>query len=105
MKRTPIHVSLGVALMFTAVALTARAGTNTDNFNVSFNYLTNGVAGSIWEGVYLGPGGFPNATGVGAAAGSVSIANANITTTSNLTFASLQTDWENAADDGVFLYK
>ena len=36
----------------------------TDNFNANVNYLTNGLAGTIWDGVYFGAGEFNN-TGPG----------------------------------------
>src|SRR5882724_7377695 len=32
----------------------------TDNFNVPLSYLTNGAAGTIWDGVYFGAGEFNN---------------------------------------------
>ena len=79
--------------------------TFTDNFTTPINYLTNGVAGTIWDGIYLGAGEIANFTDVGTAAGTVSLANADINGNNVLTIASLQTDWENAADDGVFLFK
>jgi carbonic anhydrase/acetyltransferase-like protein (isoleucine patch superfamily) len=79
--------------------------TFTDNFDIPLDYLTNGVTGTIWDGIYLGAGEIAGATGVGTAAGSVSTFNASISSNNVLTIASLQTDWENAADDGVFLYK
>src|ERR1039458_1262444 len=59
----------------------------------------------MWDGVYRGAGSIANATGVGAAAGTVSVANANITAANTLSVTSLQTDWENAADDGFLLFK
>ena len=79
--------------------------TYTDNFNVPLNYLTNGVAGTMWDGLYLGAGEFAGATSVGAGAGSVSVADASISSNNVLTIASLQTDWENTADDGVLFFK
>jgi Family of unknown function (DUF5695) len=95
-----------IAFLILFLALAARAQvTWTDNFNSSVNYLTNGVAGTMWDGIYLGAGEFPGATGIGAAAGTASTADANITGNNLLTLASLQTDWENTADDGVFLFK
>ncbi len=93
---------------FVLFSITLRAGAEasfSDNFLTSVNYQTNGVAGTIWNGIYLGAGEFPNATSVGAAPGTVSVADAYITSPGVLTFASLQTDWENTADDGVFLFK
>ena len=58
-----------------------------------------------FQTVYLGAGEFANATGVGAVAGTVSVADASITSAGRLTIASLETDWENTADDGVFLFE
>lgn len=96
-------LAAGLVLGF-AVSAPAQV-TFTDNFATPLNYLTNGVQDTIWDGLYLGAGEISGATGVGAAAGTVSVADAGITTASTLTFASLQTDWEKTADDGVFLYK
>lgn len=79
--------------------------TFTDSFTTPHNYLSTGVAGTIWDGLYLGAGEFSGATGNGGVAGSVSVADAGLTTGGALTLASLQTDWEGAADDGAFLYK
>jgi hypothetical protein len=79
--------------------------TITDDFSTSVDYLTNGVNGTIWDGIYLGAGAIAQPTGVGAAPGSVSMANANISSNSTLSVASLQTDWENTADDGFLLFK
>jgi DUF1680 family protein len=76
-----------------------------DDFSAPITYLTNGVAGTMWDGVYLAGGEIAGATGVGAANGSVAVADADISGSGRLTFASLQTDWEDAADDGVFLFK
>lgn len=88
------------------VVLPARAlVTYTDDFSLPVNYLTNGVAGTIWDGIYLGADEIANATGLGAAPGSVSVANANISSNNALTVASVHTDWENNADDGFLLFK
>ncbi len=80
--------------------------TVADKFSSSVNYITNGVAGTIWDGVYLGSGSIANATGTdGVAPGTVSVADANITAAGTLSVTSLNTDWENAADDGFLLFK
>ncbi len=79
--------------------------TYTNNFTTSLNYLTNGVVGTIWDGIYLGADEITDSTGTGAGAGLVSVANANISSNNVLTVASVHTDWESAADDGFFLYK
>lgn len=94
--------------IFASCALVSQLGaqvTFTDNFNTPVNYQTNGVAGTVWDGIYLATGDFANPTSVGASAGSVSVANADVSYPGALTIASLQTDWENTADDGVFLFK
>jgi carbonic anhydrase/acetyltransferase-like protein (isoleucine patch superfamily) len=95
-----------ITLLFPGAVLLAPAQvTYTDNFTTPLNYLTNGVAGTMWDGLYLGAGEFAGATSVGAAAGSVSVVDASISSNNVLTIASLQTDWENTADDGVLFYK
>lgn len=89
-----------------ATAMPAQAQvTFTDNFSAPINYLTNGIMGTIWDGIYLGAGEIMDATSIGAGAGSVSEANASVSRNNVLTIASVHTDWENAADDGVFLFK
>src|SRR5689334_2734385 len=93
MRYLPVRTII-IAIVITFLEILARAGTNTDNFNISRNYLTNGVAGTIWEGLY--PGGtsdIPNMTGIGTAAGSASLINANTTSASNLTVQAVHTDW------------
>ncbi|HEY3860438.1 MAG TPA: DUF5695 domain-containing protein [Verrucomicrobiae bacterium] len=79
--------------------------TYTDNFDVSANYLTAGVAGTMWDGVYLGSSSIADATGTDGSPGAVSVANANITAAGTLSVTSINTDWENAADDGFLLFK
>jgi hypothetical protein len=77
----------------------------TDNFNAPLDYLTNGVAGTIWDGVYFGAGEFNN-TGVGGGVfGSTIQCNAAISAVNTLTLQTTGTAWENQDDDGFFLYK
>jgi Family of unknown function (DUF5695) len=94
-----------IGLLLGLVASASAQVTYTDNFNTSANYLTTGVAGTIWDGVYLGAGSVSNPTGSGSTPGTVSVANANITAAGTLSVTSLQTDWENTNDDGFLLYK
>jgi hypothetical protein len=92
------------ALMF--VAAPARAQTTyADNFSTPHNYLSNGIAGTMWDGIYLGAGEIANPMGIWMGPGSVSVADAGISSNGTLTIQSLQTDWENDSDDGFFLYK
>ncbi len=93
-------------LMIVAFAIATQAQvTFTDNFNSNVNYLTNGVAGTIWDGVYFGAGEFNN-TGVGGGGlGATLQCDANISAASTLTLQTTGTAWENADDDGFFLFK
>src|SRR5580704_3448848 len=76
--------------------------TYTDNFSTPHNYLSDGVAGTIWDGVYLGANAFAQPTSIGLEAGKTLTAAAS---NGVLSVTSLQTDWENSADDGFFLFK
>jgi Family of unknown function (DUF5695) len=75
----------------------------TNAFNVSINYLTNGIAGTIYDGVYFGAGEFNN-TGV-LGPGATIQCDANITAAGELTLQTTGTAWEYADDDGFFLFK
>ena len=89
-----------------ATSVTANAQvTYTDNFNSDVNYLTNGVSGTIWDGVYFGAGEFNN-TGVGGGGpGETLQCDANISTANTLTLETTGTAWEGGDDDGFFLFK
>jgi hypothetical protein len=76
----------------------------SDDFNASHDYLASGVAGTIWDGLYTGAGSFPNGN-VGLAPGNTFVANANITGPGRLTVQGANTGWDNAEDDGFFLFK
>src|SRR5712691_10457805 len=95
---------VSVAVAFVPVATRAQVS-YTDTFNAGINYLTNGVAGTIWDGVYFGAGEFNN-TGVGGGGpGSTIVCDAGITAPNTLTLQTTGTAWENADDDGFFLFK
>jgi len=59
------------------LATLTRAETITDNFNTNVDYLANGVAGTIWDGVYFGANEFANA-GTGGNCASSAGAAANV---------------------------
>src|SRR6516225_7891109 len=67
--------------------------TFTDNFGVAHNYLTQGVAGTIWDGLYTGAGSFPGGN-VGSGPGTTLSANANITSAGMLTVQSVDGFWD-----------
>lgn len=75
----------------------------TNSFNASVNYLTNGIAGTIWDGVYFGAGEFNNSGVLGP--GATVQCDANLTAAGTLTLQTTGTAWENADDDGFFLFK
>jgi len=105
MKTMLLLCGTAIWLVLAVESLQAQV-TYADNFTTSANYLTTGVAGTMWDGVYLGAGSIANATGTdGVAPGTVSVANANITAAGTLSVTSLDTDWENGADDGFLLFK
>ncbi len=103
----PTH-RLGLSTLALALSIfpqVAPAGTLTDNFNVSVNYLTTGVPGTIWDGVYFGAGEFVNTGTGGGGPGATLQCDANISTPGELTLQTTGTAWEGADDDGFFLFK
>lgn len=79
-------------------------GTVSDSFSTSRNYLTDGVVGTIWDGVYLGAGEFAN-VGIAGVPGRTLKADANVTASGKLSVQTTETAWEGTDDDGFFLYK
>src|SRR5579885_1630741 len=90
--------------LISALGLPAQV-TYLDDFNTSVNYLANGLVGTIWDGVYFGAGEFNN-TGLGGGGPGATIqCDANLTAPGTLTLQTTGTAWENADDDGFFLFK
>jgi hypothetical protein len=79
--------------------------TYSDSFNTNVNYLTNGIAGTIWDGVYFGAGEFNNSGVGGGGIGATIQCDANVTAAGTLTLQTTGTAWEGPDDDGFFLYK
>ncbi|MGH7950320.1 MAG: hypothetical protein ACREFE_00140, partial [Limisphaerales bacterium] len=80
--------------------------TYTDDFSVSHDYFADGVTNTTWDGVYAYPKfTIPDTTFVSDPAASVFSADANITSNNVLTVTSENVGWENAQDDGFFLFK
>src|SRR3974390_2101144 len=79
--------------------------TYSDSFGTNVNYLTNGIVGTVWDGVYFGAGEFNNEGLGGGGPGQTIQCDANITARSNLTLQTTGTAWEGADDDGFFLFK
>ncbi|MGO8931636.1 MAG: hypothetical protein ACLQU3_32685 [Limisphaerales bacterium] len=94
------------ALLFLALSLSVQAGSIIDNFDVSYDYLANGILGDTnWDGVYLGFGDIPGGNNGGDGAGTTLVADANLSFPGFLTIQSTATSWAGTGDDGFFLYK
>ena len=83
----------------------ASAATITDTFGTNLNYLTNGIAGTIWDGVYFGAGDFNNTGLGGGGPGATLQCDANLSAANKLTLQTTGTAWEGADDDGFYLFK
>lgn len=81
-----------------------KADSITNDFDNSLDYLTNGVAGTMWDGVYLGFGDVPGGNNGGDGNGSTLQAN-ETANPGYLTVQSTQTSWAGAGDDGFYLFK
>ena len=97
------NLIFGLALFLTLETAAPAQTLYTDSFNVKNNYLTNGLTGTIWDGVYFGAGAFNN-SGVSGPGATVQC-DADISTLGTLTLQTTGTAWENANDDGFFLFK
>src|SRR5882724_7273885 len=95
----------GAASLLLGLCGPAFAGSITNNFDTSYDYVANGITGDPnWDGVYLNfgdiQGGNPGGSGNGATTG----ANAN-GFPSTLSITSTRGDWSAPGDDGFFLWK
>ncbi|HOY57926.1 MAG TPA: DUF1349 domain-containing protein, partial [Verrucomicrobiota bacterium] len=103
MNRSFFHQTIGLALGL-ALGGFGHAGTLTDSFDIAHDYLAAGVAGTVWDGIYLGAGEFANIA-IGGGLGQTLQCDAQTTNPGRLTLQTTQTDWEFDTDDGFFLYK
>lgn len=112
MRNVTRRPSLAALISCVVVALSSGAGfltqaqtTVLDNFSAPVNYLTNGVAGTVWDGVYFGAGEFLNTGLGGGGPGQTYQCDAQMTAANTLTVETTGTDWEGLGDDGFFLFK
>jgi len=82
-----------VAGCLLTLAPAAGAGTITDDFDTDHDYSGGNVAGTIWDGIRYNEGNIANVT-----------ANANTSSTGELTLESEHGGWEGAQNDGLLLY-
>jgi hypothetical protein len=88
--------------------VTVRPPTFTDQFGVNHDYLSQGVAGSGWDGLYNTTGAtnpIPDSPYVGVAGDGTTVADANISSNGVLTITQIGQGWENASSGGFLLYK
>ncbi|MDE3068198.1 MAG: hypothetical protein KGJ60_11685 [Verrucomicrobiota bacterium] len=95
---------LFLAMLCGSLAWSAQAGSLTNNFDSGADFLANGVAGTMWDGVYLGYGDVPG--GIAGGDGNGMTLQANETAFAGfLTVQSTRTSWAGTDDDGFFLWK
>ncbi len=78
----------------------------TDYFTTPHDYLSNGVAGTFFDGIYTNYGDLPEQSPPTVGAGGSTLdADAGITTPGMLTITNGYSGWEFLNDDGFFLFK
>lgn len=77
----------------------------TDAFTAVHDYLTNGLVGTPYDGLYLKLGDVPGAVATGDGPGSTVALDSQITSTNGLYMSSVQSTWQSAGNDGPLLYK
>ena len=90
------------------VNVVVRSPSYQDFFTTPHDYLTNGVAGTFFDGIYTNFGDIPeqNAAGFGNNSTDVTLdADAGITMAGALTITNYGSGWEFDANDGFFLFK
>jgi hypothetical protein len=101
-----ISVVNGTNTFNTTLVATVRAADYTDNFATSHDYVAIGVTNTTWDGVYAYPKfTIPDTTFTSSGTASILSADANTTSNNVLTITSENVGFENAQDDGFFLFK
>ena len=96
---------LALGILSASATHLVSAATITDNFGTNANYLTDGIGGTIWDGVYFGAGEFSNTGTGGGGVGATVQCDANLSAANKLSLQTTGTAWEAADDDGFFLFK
>ena len=76
-----------------------------DGFTSTNSYITNGLVGSMYDGMFLKFGDFPGEFADSTGAGITTALDSQISSTNGLQMNGAQTDWQGARDDGSFLFK
>jgi hypothetical protein len=85
--------------------ITVHSATLTDAFTSVHDYLTNGLIGTMYDGLYLNFGDVPGAVATGDGVGSTVTLDSQITSTNGLYMSSVQSTWQSTGNDGPMLYK
>ncbi len=90
------------------VNVVVRTPSHADDFTTPHDYLSNGVAGTYFDGIYTNYGDIPDQSLAGDGNGATDATldfDAGITTPGMLTITNYGGGWEFAADDSPFLFK
>src|ERR1017187_9596096 len=103
----PKIVCLAFGLVY-ALGISAKAGSITNNFTATFDYVANGIVGDTnWDGVYLGFGDVPGG-GAGGSGNGSSLQAYSLLQAGPVGYLSVQTsgsDWAGNGDDGFYLWR
>ena len=97
----PLKLFITTLLLF-VWSVTAHGGGYTNNFGNSLNFVTGGITGSMWDGVYLRSGDIPTPSTTGS---QIITADDGISFPGFLTVAQVDGQWAGNANDGFLLYK
>lgn len=95
----------GTNIVSTTLVSTVRPASFTDNFSTPHDYIANGITNTTWDGVYAQPGVNPGSTFVPVAGAAILDADADTTSNGVLNVTSENVGWENAENDGFYLFK
>jgi hypothetical protein len=117
-----ITVTASYSGFTTTAVFTVASPTFSDDFEYTNNFITDGVNGTIWDGVYLGPigtyptNGIPEGS-IGGGSGQTFVASASllqvidtntmtaVDTNGVLAVQNMEGGWEGGDEDGFFLFK
>ena len=88
-----------------ATNITVHTPIFTDTFAYTNNFITNGLLGTPYDGLFMNFGDVPGAVAGADGNGSTVTMDTQITSTNGLYISSVQSDWASTANDGPFLYK
>jgi hypothetical protein len=85
--------------------ISVRESVFTDTFTSTNDYTVTGLVGTAYDGLFMNFGDVPGAVAGGDGNGSTVALDSQISNTNGLFMSSVQSTWNNTANDGPFLYK